>query len=100
MDAPRKYKIDSLCVFILGALFYIFFMHAKHDPALSKANAFADDPCDAVGSSKQQPFWLVTPSWGNHWASFADALDSEILPADCSPACGQSEGFFHNTQSR
>src|SRR5690242_2762961 len=25
-------------------------MHAKHDPALSKVNAFADDPYDAVGS--------------------------------------------------
>lgn len=50
MGATEKSAIRSLCVFVLAVLFYAFFMHAKHDPALSKVNVFADDPYDAVGS--------------------------------------------------
>ncbi|HLW81324.1 MAG TPA: hypothetical protein VKS20_04710 [Candidatus Acidoferrales bacterium] len=50
MDTNRKFKISSLFTFILAVLSYFFFMHAKHDPALSKVNPFAEDPYDAVGS--------------------------------------------------
>lgn len=50
MSANRKLKIASLLIFVLAVLFYVFFMHCKHDPALSTVNAFADDPYDAVGS--------------------------------------------------
>ena len=50
MVAARKSATRSLFVFGLALLFYVFFMHAKHDPLLSKVNAFADDPYDAVGS--------------------------------------------------
>jgi hypothetical protein len=39
-----------LLVVALTALFYLFFMASKHDPSLSAANAFAEDPYDAVGS--------------------------------------------------
>jgi hypothetical protein len=34
----------------LAAVFYFFFMFAKHDPALSAVAPFGDDPYDAVGS--------------------------------------------------
>lgn len=50
MNADRNLKIGSFFVFVLAILFYVFFMHAKHDPALSRVNAFTDDPYDAVGS--------------------------------------------------
>lgn len=50
MDATRRSGVRSLFIFVLAVLFYAFFMHAKHDPSLSKVNAFADDPYDAVGS--------------------------------------------------
>lgn len=46
----RDFKMGSLFIFALATLFYVFFMHAKHDPALSTVNAFADDPYDAVGT--------------------------------------------------
>lgn len=47
---PQRHKIISLFIFVFAVLFYFFFMHAKHDPALSAVNPFADDPYDAVGS--------------------------------------------------
>lgn len=50
MKTRQKFKITSLLICALAVLFYVFFMHAKHDPVLSKVNAFADDPYDAVGS--------------------------------------------------
>lgn len=50
MSTATKVKIGSFFIFALAVLFYAFFMHAKHDPALSRVNAFADDPYDAVGS--------------------------------------------------
>jgi Ca2+/Na+ antiporter len=74
MGAPRKYKIDSIFVFILAALFYLFFMYAKHDPALSKVNAFADDPYDAVGSfGIQAAIFLATVCLIRAFRSPADA---------------------------
>jgi hypothetical protein len=45
-----KLQINAILIFFLAVLFYFFFMHAKHDSALSTVNAFADDPYDAVGS--------------------------------------------------
>ena len=45
-----QFKLSALFIFALAVLFYAFFMHAKHDPALSVVNAFVDDPYDAVGS--------------------------------------------------
>lgn len=50
MNANERPKVSSSLVFVLAVLFYLFFMYAKHDSALSKVNAFADDPYDAVGS--------------------------------------------------
>jgi flagellar basal body-associated protein FliL len=47
---PNKFKINSLFILALAASFYFFFMSAKHDPALSAVNAFANDPYDAIGS--------------------------------------------------
>jgi hypothetical protein len=47
---PSKFKINALIILALAALFYFFFMTAKHDPALSAVNAFAEDPYDAIGS--------------------------------------------------
>jgi hypothetical protein len=47
---PIKFRINALIIAALAALFYFFFMTAKHDPALSAVNAFADDPYDAIGS--------------------------------------------------
>lgn len=47
---PPRFKINALLAFLLALLFYFFFMHAKHDAALSAVNAFAEDPYDAVGS--------------------------------------------------
>lgn len=45
-----RFKINALLAFLLALLFYFFFMHTKHDVALSAVNAFAEDPYDAVGS--------------------------------------------------
>ena len=50
MGADRNLKIGSFLIFVLAVLFCVFFMHTKHDSALSTVNAFADDPYDAVGS--------------------------------------------------
>lgn len=47
---PPRFKINALLAFLLALLFYFFFMHTKHDAALSAVNAFAEDPYDAVGS--------------------------------------------------
>ncbi len=47
---PPKFKINALLASLLAVLFYFFFMHTKHDAALSAVNAFAEDPYDAVGS--------------------------------------------------
>lgn len=47
---PGKFKINALIVLALGALFFIFFSVTKHDPLLSPANPFGEDPFDAVGS--------------------------------------------------
>lgn len=47
---PPRFKINALLAFLLALLFYFFFMHTKHDTALSAVNAFAEDPYDAVGS--------------------------------------------------
>lgn len=78
MGTPRKYKVDSLFIFILGALFYVFFMHAKHDPALSKVNPFADDPYDAVGSfGIQAAIFLAIVCSMRAFRRGADARSSE-----------------------
>jgi hypothetical protein len=50
VKASFELKLTSLFIFALAVLFYAFFMYAKHDPALSAVNGFADDPYDAVGS--------------------------------------------------
>lgn len=50
MNRNQRSKTSALLIAVIAVLFYSFFMHAKHDPALSKVNAFADDPYDAVGS--------------------------------------------------
>jgi hypothetical protein len=47
---PNKLRINALSIAALAVLFCIFFMTAKHDPALSAVNAFAEDPYDAIGS--------------------------------------------------
>jgi hypothetical protein len=47
---PIKFRINTLIIVALAVLFYFFFMTTKHDQALSVANAFADDPFDAIGS--------------------------------------------------
>lgn len=47
---PPRFKVNALLAFLLALLFYFFFMHTKHDAALSAVNAFAEDPYDAVGS--------------------------------------------------
>lgn len=47
---PPRFRINALLTFLLALLFYFFFMHTKHDAALSAVNAFAEDPYDAVGS--------------------------------------------------
>jgi hypothetical protein len=46
----NKFGINALIIVTLAVLFYFFFMTAKHDPALSAVNAFAEDPYDAIGS--------------------------------------------------
>jgi hypothetical protein len=43
-------RINALVCLALAGCFYLFFMTAKHDPALSAVNAFAEDPYDAIGS--------------------------------------------------
>lgn len=47
---PASFRIHVLLVTALAVLFYLFFMTAKHDAALSKVSAFGEDPYDAVGS--------------------------------------------------
>ena len=47
---PGKFKISALIILVLAALFFIFFSVSKHDPLLSPANPFGEDPFDAVGS--------------------------------------------------
>lgn len=44
------FKLSSLAVLALSALFYWFFMFTKHDPSLSSLIPFGDDPYDAIGS--------------------------------------------------
>lgn len=81
MSANRKLKIASLLIFVLAVLFYVFFMHCKHDPALSKVNAFADDPYDAVGSFGIQAaailgvLCLLRAFRGSH--SYAESIERE-----------------------
>lgn len=70
----RKFKINALIVLALGVLFFVFFSVSKHDPLLSSANPFGEDPFDAVGSfgvqaaallglfSLLRAFWLVRGS--------------------------------------
>ncbi len=45
-----RFRFNSLAIIALAVLFYLFFMAAKHDPALSAVNAFAEDPYDAIGT--------------------------------------------------
>jgi hypothetical protein len=47
---PTFFKVNTILSAVLAAAFYFFFMFAKHDPALSAAIPFANDPYDAVGS--------------------------------------------------
>ena len=46
----RQLKGTAFLTFVLAVLFYLFFQVSKHHPALSRVNAFAEDPYDAVGS--------------------------------------------------
>ncbi len=50
----RQLKVNACLTFVLAALFYLFFQIAKHYPALSAVNAFADDPYDSVGTAGVQ----------------------------------------------
>ena len=45
-----KLKINSVIVFVLAAVFAVFFDFTKHNLYLSPINPFADDPYDAIGS--------------------------------------------------
>jgi hypothetical protein len=47
---PTIFKANTLLSAALAAVFYLFFMFAKHDPLLSAVIPFLNDPCDAVGS--------------------------------------------------
>src|SRR5512142_1626651 len=47
---PRLLKLNSILCLAFAALFSVFFMYLKHDPALSPIVPFGDDPYDAVGS--------------------------------------------------
>jgi len=46
----RQAKFATVMMCLLTLLFWIFFDASKHDPTLVKANTFAQDPYDAVGS--------------------------------------------------
>ena len=54
MNKPTQYlnqaKIITFTTCLLAILFLIFFNISKHDPTLSKMDAFLEDPFDAVGS--------------------------------------------------
>lgn len=45
-----KIKHNSLIIAALAAVFYIFFMYTKHNPALASIIPFGNDPYDAIGS--------------------------------------------------
>jgi hypothetical protein len=47
---PVFFKMNTLLTTALAATFYLFFMFAKHDPALSAVAPFLHDPYDAIGS--------------------------------------------------
>ena len=47
---PRLLKLNSMVCLGLAAVFSVFFMYLKHDPALSPIVPFGEDPYDAVGS--------------------------------------------------
>jgi hypothetical protein len=44
------FRVNTLLSAALAAVFYAFFMFAKHDPMLSAVALFLDDPYDAIGS--------------------------------------------------
>lgn len=46
----KKWLINTLLSLGLAGIFYLFFMTAKHDAALSSIIPFAFDPYDAIGS--------------------------------------------------
>lgn len=56
---PAKFKLNACFVFLLAILFLFFFEFSKHDPILSKVNAFDEDPYDGVGSMGIQVAVLV-----------------------------------------
>lgn len=45
-----KLRLNAFSVLIVAICFCWFFEISKHDPLLSRVNAFAEDPFDAVGS--------------------------------------------------
>ena len=45
-----KLKINSVIVFVLAAVFAVYFDITKHNLYISPVNPFADDPYDAIGS--------------------------------------------------
>jgi hypothetical protein len=47
---PTFFKTNTLLSAALAAIFYFFFMFAKHDPMLSAVAPFLNDPYDAIGS--------------------------------------------------
>lgn len=47
---PRNFKLNAVLVFLVSALFCLFFEISKHSALLSHANAFAEDPYDGIGS--------------------------------------------------
>jgi hypothetical protein len=47
---PTSLKATTLLGAALAAVFYLFFMFAKHDPRLSAVAPFLNDPYDAIGS--------------------------------------------------
>ena len=47
---PAVFKVNTLLGVAVAAVFYLFFMVTKHDPALSAIVPFTTDPYDAIGS--------------------------------------------------
>jgi hypothetical protein len=47
---PTSLKANTLLTAALAAVFYLFYMFAKHDPRLSAVAPFLNDPYDAIGS--------------------------------------------------
>ncbi|MES2222409.1 MAG: hypothetical protein V4587_15760 [Acidobacteriota bacterium] len=47
---PSRLKFGALLTFVVAILFWAFFDISKHNPLFSQANAFAEDPYDAIGS--------------------------------------------------